>query len=162
MIIDELFKKEIAQEVSRQIRGITTRKKVDTPKEAFDVANKKYVDGSSYKTGQADRLLTSASGTQTIPHGVGRTPQFVEITGFTANGSTVIMSEGTFNGVNSYFTSLYGTTPVWGSGNIVFFEDNSSNQQKATITVDATNIYLAWTLVASGLAGTFHFVWKAK
>ncbi len=45
MKIDELFKKEIHMEISRQVRDITVRKKVDTPLENFDVANKKYVDG---------------------------------------------------------------------------------------------------------------------
>jgi hypothetical protein len=162
MMIDELFKREIASEISRQIRGIVTRKKVDIPKEQFDVANKKYVDASSYKTGQADRLLTTASGTQTIAHGVGRIPQFVEISGFTANGTTVILSEGTYDGTIMYFTSLYGTTPDWGTGHIISFSDGAGNTQKATITVDATNIYLAWVLGGSGPAGSFHFVWKAK
>jgi hypothetical protein len=117
--------------------------------------------GASSKTGQADRGLFSASGAQPIPHGLGRVPSVLQITGFTAAGATQISTTGSYDGATMAFSGLVGSVPSWGFGDIVFLFDGV-NGQRATVTVDATNINLSWVLIGVGIGATLHFVWTVQ
>lgn len=131
------------------------------------------------KMGTTTRDMSTASGNQTIAHGLGITPRFIKITtGYGSNGSpsfnsgAVFSSVGLYDGtntssVNSYIatgTSQNGSYSSTDSSYIVYFDQNyySAGGQvaKATVTFDATNITLAWTKVGSA-NGTLNIMWEA-
>jgi len=128
-------------------------------------AVKTYVDGYSptKKVGVAARAGNTASGSQTIAHGLGRTPKIVRITAVygepsAGSGSYVFShSFGSFDGTNIalIYTSATYSTSATGQYNsstsviiYIFRADSSgatSASQGATISVDGTNITLNWT-----------------
>jgi hypothetical protein len=115
--------------------------------------------GSNPKTGFATRGLANASSTQTIPHGLGSTPSYVRFMGSANFGSAF----GTFDGTNMNGVYGFSGTPNSAAGTnvyVLWFVDGT-NGQEATITVDATNIYLAWTKAGTGLTGVLSFIWEA-
>lgn len=123
-------------------------------------------------TGQAAKTLSDATVTQTIAHGLGKTPTFVRMDGSGAGSSAdIFLCNSTFDGTISNYVASF-TVPGGGSivrtgsgagGNFLVALDNngSANGQIATITVDSTNLYLAWVKNGSGLAQGFGFVWVA-
>lgn len=122
--------------------------------------------------GTTNRDLSTASGNQTIAHGLGCAPRFVRITAIVSAGvtvdSTMSISEGSYNGsttatvyrgANSNNQAFSGTDTT----NIiaVYATDiTSTTAQVATVTVDATNITLAWTKNASPTS-TAYIKWEA-
>ncbi|HSY52457.1 MAG TPA: hypothetical protein VLC46_26890 [Thermoanaerobaculia bacterium] len=117
-------------------------------------------------TGLATRAGNASSGNQTIPHGLGKTPSLLKIAALWASGTPVLLqSFGTYNGTltNTAFSwTMVGT----GGGadhdttNIVFISDHSGNTQIATVTMDATNINLAWTASGSLGANLIQLLWE--
>ena len=127
------------------------------------LATTAYVDGFALtsKTGIATRDLNTASGNQVIAHGLGKIPKLVRI-------SVVSVSSGTINSANSFGTyDGTNTACVWhtidslnssphtyiGSSTtyiIYLVSTGTTVFSEATVTVDATNITLAWTLVSNG------------
>lgn len=118
-------------------------------------------------SGIATRTQGSASGTQTIPHGLGVTPAYIKISalqqrnlvGASTSESTAF---GTYNG-----TSTNGIYSAIDTSNAVSSGNSTSNiltiigaGQTATVTMDATNIYLAWTFT-SGSGNSIQMLWEA-
>lgn len=112
---------------------------------------------------------TASSGNQTIAHGLGSTPTKVTIRAyFMANtgANTLSISDGEYNGTT--------TSCIWandsfasGSGNsatniIEIYFTSTSNSQKATVTVDGTNITLAWTLAGTMNAADINILWAVQ
>ncbi len=65
----------------------------------------------------------------------------------------------TYNGINSGTGTTYGSTTSY----MVYLLDQSSSfGQRATITVDATNIYLAWLKSGSPAHIGINFSWEAN
>ena len=146
---------------------------VPTPTTDFQTSTKKYVDdatagaGGGYANGIATRNMTTASGTQTIAHGLGEIPKKIKITainyaaGFfksfgVYNGTTtscVVMHDGSLDGS---FTS---------TSNIVYLLNDASpvtgKSQIGVATFDATNIIITWTKTGSP-TGTQSFMWEAE
>lgn len=129
-------------------------------------AVKTYVDNNpaSSKTGIATRAGNSASGTQNITHGLGRTPKRVRLNiqqnhayfGSIYNFATSI---GCYDGTNiaCNYIGAMGINGAQDIGNtttyvayIYFLNNFGAGYQRATITVDATNISLAWTYSDNG------------
>jgi hypothetical protein len=122
---------------------------------------------ASVKCGVGSRATTTANGTVNYAHGLGRTPIFVRITALWGPGSVVFaQSNGAYDGTN--------TKCVWASGQynnhldcgnnstyivLIYCNPNQDEYSRATITVDATNIMLAWTKSASP-SGTLYFEWE--
>lgn len=137
------------------------------------------VNPAVYKNGNTTYNLTTATGTQTIAHGLGKTPKYVRITfrksysNQTLGSSTPLFYDGvgTFNGT-TYATTYNGTQSGDSAGNystiqttsyLVAYEaggGGSSVSQLATASLDSTNITLSWTKTNSP-TGTLLMTWEA-
>lgn len=120
-----------------------------------------------YKSGTTTRDSSTASGNQTIAHGLGVTPRRISIT---ANRNGVLQpafSYGTYDGTtiaNTYVVGSAGTGASGGvsSGNIItaVYNTSGSVQNTAVPTFDSTNITLAWTKSGAD-SGTINILWEA-
>ena len=108
----------------------------------------------------------STTGTQTIAHGLGKTPTMVNITNLCKLYSTLTQSFGTYDGSTANvvynqndvtFYDTYGTT-----GYIIYiYHANGGEYSRASVAVDATNITLTWTKNSSP-TGTANILWEAQ
>lgn len=140
-------------------------------KTASQQSIKAYVDTTRSGTnGSTTRDLSTASGNQTIAHGLGRTPKKIKITVMYRNGSTGIsQSFGVYNGTtnssiyigansnNQFYSGADSTNIV----NIYATDITTTTPQTATATFDSTNITLAWTKVGSPTI-TVYIMWEAE
>lgn len=134
-----------------------------------DLVNKTYVDGLGYlsfKDGATTKAVDDASTTQTIAHGLGRIPKFIEIEalGFATNGGALneaFFARSVYNGTTqssqSYYTVAAPATD-FRLGDLT--SSTASKYQVGVITADATNISIAWTRTSTP-SGTFQLLWKA-
>lgn len=124
-----------------------------------------------YTNGTTTYALTTASGNQTIAHGLGRTPRYVRIRailGTSSISASTNRSEGTYNG-SSYVCLTEGTNNASGIGEVLTnavvkiwsAAVNGSNYQSATVSWDATNITLAWTKTGAPTE-TASLIWEAE
>lgn len=128
-----------------------------------------------YKNGTTTYNLTTASGTQTIAHGLGKTPKFIRvkwILSVTDSGTdTRYRGDGVYNGT-TVSSIQEGTNGAGGAGlysnyidttNIINYNSGATGsdvQQRAVPTFDATNITLTWTKVNSP-SGILNILWEA-
>jgi len=132
-------------------------------------AVKTYVDTQiglkphNWKVGSTTYDASTASGTQNIAHGLGRTPVFVRIT-ITEN-NVISNAAGWSFGVYDGSTSVcqwHGKTGAFVFGmtaSVMVYYSDDGGTQTATITVDGTNIVLSWTKAASP-TGTLNLMWE--
>lgn len=140
-------------------------------KTASQQSIKAYVDSvSSGTNGQTTRDLSTASGNQTIAHGLGRTPKKIRIIAMNRSGSTGIsQSFGTYNGTtnsNVYIGANSNSQYYKGSDNTNIItayavDITSTTPSVATATFDATNITLAWTKVGAPTS-VVEIMWEAE
>lgn len=131
--------------------------------------------GLSFATDVNSRSGDAASGTQTIAHGLGKTPAFVRITAHKAinpgAGSTqqFMKSVGTYDGTHTASVRFAGWeyNSQIGAGSsqtkIIYIEDYSAFppvKQEATISVDGTDMTLSWTKTGSPSSDTIYFLWE--
>jgi len=124
----------------------------------------------TYKNGTTTRDASLASSTQTIAHGLGVAPKYVRITALintvNTNGTGIQFNQSlaVYNGTTqssmsvqaqSTTTSAVTTTFILSSGTLV------SDYQTGVITVDATNINIAWTKTGAP-SGTWTLLWEAQ
>ena len=127
-----------------------------------------WTDAITFKNGTATRNGDTASGDQTIAHGLGITPKYVRITTWkTVDSNTEVShSTGVYNGTTvSMIRSFHGPS-LQQSGlsstlMIMILDDTTSNCQEATISIDATNITLTWTKVGVPNANEIVMLWEA-
>lgn len=132
----------------------------------------KFYDGTgnysspiSFKTGTATHDVSSTA-TQNIAHGLGKVPAFIRIAALinTGNGIPSSYSHGTYNGTTTACVHADGNNNAGtDSGNIINMQgiNNISNHvASATVTVDATNIVLAWSN-ANTPTGSLNIMWEA-
>ena len=121
--------------------------------------------------GTAVRAENTASGSQTIAHGLGKTPTRVRfVAGKTyLSESNEQWSEGCWDGSGQhciYFAEH--TAGAYGNDDthaIAVYKDGGSNGQIAVVTVDATNITLTWTKAGTGVDGSGNnivILWEAQ
>ena len=136
------------------------------------------VDGSQltnvilFKNGSTTKNAADASATQTIAHGLGRTPKYVRITAMFADNITNGVAPGfyysftVYNGTTqsslsenraSTTTAAVSTDFRLGIGSAATTTDYSVG----VITVDSTNISIAWTKNGSA-TGTYNLVWETQ
>ena len=124
-----------------------------------------------FKSSVTTRDLTTASGNQTIAHGLGKTPKLVKFSVILHRSTNQPwLSFGSYDGTNNscIVTTYNGTTPSSGhltTACILVANDNDmtltgGNTQYATATFDGTNITLAWTKVGTP-TGTARIMWEA-
>lgn len=148
------------------------------PATGNDIVNKTYVDGNPITStnGITTRVGDTASGSQVIAHGLGRTPKLVRIYANKFPSTTFAapsISNGVYNGstVASAFSwgfdSGGGTTQGGAdesSTNIISIKEatSGSKSQVATIAVDATNITLTWTKASTPSNSVINIMWEAQ
>jgi hypothetical protein len=98
----------------------------------------------------------SSATTQTIAHGLGRTPVLLDLIA-SASGASALsgISTGSYNGTTANQITGAGVTGFSG----IAFVTSGSNIMSCTVTWDATNFYLTWS-VYSGSAFTVNYLWK--
>lgn len=129
-----------------------------------------------YKNGTTTYNLATASGTQTIAHGLGKAPKFIKIKWMLAvsgSGSAVTMfrGEGVYNGttVSALWEGNYGGGSAAynsnsSSTNIISYNNSSGGTDLsayAVPTYDGTNITLTWTRSTVAPSGTINILWEA-
>jgi hypothetical protein len=131
---------------------------------------------SKFASGQTTKNLADASTTQTIAHGLGTTPSVVrikamyseEISGDNeasdATAETVLSggSQKSIYQARKWMYSSNGQYALHGSGFVVYGGDVSGGDyQTGVVTVDATNISIAWTKRGAP-TGTAYLLWEAQ
>jgi hypothetical protein len=128
---------------------------------------------STFENGTATYDLTTASGTQTIAHGLGVVPKCVRVIGVISDersvgGSSSYTSrtEATYNGttqasVFTFHSSAENTNNFSSDGALFRVNGTSYGQyQSGVITTDATNITITWTKTSTP-TGTSNLMWEA-
>ena len=126
-----------------------------------------------YKSGVASRGFSTASGDQVIAHGLGKTPKKVRISAYVSVGTTSAKeasSMGSYDGTNN--VCVYVEQDNNGDRSIVqsdgsnavvmIWGSNANDSQKAVITVDGTNITLAWVKVGTTSTVSIKFMWEVE
>lgn len=131
---------------------------------------------TTYTNGVTTRAGNTASGAQTIAHGLGKTPKKIRIV-VTKTNTTVggpVVSSGTYNGTTNSCVYMVGYDT--GNGNTQAQSGNSATQiayvpqiqpgatgtQVAVATFDGTNITLTWTLTGTVNASDMNIMWEAE
>lgn len=130
---------------------------------------KAYVDGKlGWKSGVTTKNISDSDTTQTIAHGLGRTPTFVKISvvkGGTSGVTTV--SIGSYNGTNQscIYSGANNATSRDGnssSAGVVLISSLTTNgYNTGTLSFDGTNISIAWVKSNSPSSETFQLAWEA-
>jgi hypothetical protein len=127
----------------------------------------------AFNNGETTRSGNAASGSQTIAHGLGKTPKyarFVATFNNTGNGANMAFSEGTYNGnTNAYVYSSVSSSGAnvsvsgGGTGQVLEIGDSGSlsSNQIAVATWDATNLTLTWTKTGALGGGNINILWEA-
>lgn len=125
----------------------------------------------TYKVGSATRAGNTATGTQTIAHGLGRVPKMTRISvSYGAAGMAAsAQSQGAYNGTTNACTYGYwrtnSTATTTGSSSsavAVVGDALNSGTQTATATVDATNITLSWTSSGTMDSSNMQIFWEVE
>jgi len=125
----------------------------------------------THASGQTTYDVSTASGTQNIAHGLGRTPTKVNLSGFFLDGtSRISVTIGAFtasgNSCIYYATKNIATVDNSAGGSstqAIYFNDpyGSAGSQVGVVTVDGTNIIITWTKTGS-ISGTSYIQWDAS
>lgn len=120
-------------------------------------SNPKYTNGTTF------RDLSTASGTQTIAHGLGKSPLNVRISGALATTAFISTATTVYNGSTQSSASVLYNEATDGASALTFIAHavDTSNIQTGVLTFDATNIYIAWTKTGSP-TGNYNFFWEAQ
>ena len=144
-----------------------------TPTNSTDAASKSYVEGNpiTSKIGTATYDVSTASGTQNIAHGLGRTPKRLRATTIMAPGglvNTQSLSWGVYDGTSQNYLHLLAvpgapanTIIESSTTQIIRASVDSTNFAKAVVSVDGTNIILTWTKTNTP-TGTVNIMWEVE
>lgn len=119
-------------------------------------------------TGQTTYTLSTASATQTIAHGLGKTPKYVRVTflrnagsGFSGNAILTYNSANGSNGISMDYTNG-AQRPQNSTGVVLYGGINETEYNVISLAApDATNINLSWTKTGSP-SGTAYMLWEVE
>lgn len=120
-----------------------------------------------YKSGVTTKTLSDSSTTQNIAHGLGVIPKRVRIFGSVkfSDTSTGVVTFVYDSASSNYVTMLYAESSTdsaeTGSGIRLYGNSGLSNYQNGVVTVDVTNISIAWTKTGSPTV-TWNLLWEAE
>jgi hypothetical protein len=122
--------------------------------------------GPIFNSGTTTKDLTDPSATQTITHGLGVIPRKIRITTTMQAGPATGLdwTVFTYNGTtaSAIGVNMEAGTCVPYSGTTIVIEANAAADKiTGTVTMDATNISIAWVKSASA-AGTAKILWEAE
>lgn len=122
----------------------------------------------SFASGATSYDLSTASGTQNIPHGLGVIPSRAKLTGYigVVSSNLTTVTSGTYDGTSQACISSNGivTQDTNSSSYAIYFRpSNNATEQSQTgvITFDRTNIIITWTKLNSP-SGTARILWEAQ
>lgn len=122
------------------------------------------VPTTHYKSGATTYNTATASGSQTIAHGMGVIPTVVKITGTVVGSADIGMTFTAYsNGTQAscYLNGTTGTGTTEFAGATFRLQPLDTGYAEGVITVDATNITISWTKTGSP-TGTAYLVWEAQ
>lgn len=140
----------------------------------FEVLNPITTIATPFTNGVTTRTGNTATGSQTIAHGLGVTPRFVKISAMFSSVSSnnavgYSSSIGAYNGTTT--SSISSSITNEGTGGVNNVVSNSTtyiisivhggSSQLATISVDATNITLSWTYTTTLASNDINILWEA-
>lgn len=126
-----------------------------------------------FKNGTATRAGDTATGSQTIAHGLGVIPKYIRITArkmVNAGAPSIFAtSDGVYNGTtasNVYLLvvsdgTLIPTSNVTANMVTIYDDGQTPKSQIATVAFDATNITLSWTRTGSTNSIQISMLWEA-
>lgn len=125
---------------------------------------------SSYSSGLTTRDAETASGTQTIAHGLGVIPKKVTLFATRNTNASPDRSHGTYDTFGQHCI-WYETAQANGSGvsnsfaiSIISTSTSDGYYSTGVVSVDATNITITWTRTQYGVGGgttTYQILWEA-
>lgn len=120
-----------------------------------------------YSSGTTTKNAADASTTQTIAHGLGRAPRYIKIFAVFPGQATPVpqfQAETVYNGTTQSSVSVKSNSGGFIATIVTTFTLNSANADTGStgvVTVDATNINIAWTKTGSP-TGTYTLLWEAQ
>jgi hypothetical protein len=127
----------------------------------------------SIKNGTTTYDTSTASGTQTIAHGLGEVPISVSLKATlaynpTTNLASIAQANTTYNGTTQSSNSTFhqsvngaGQQSIDGSTFVIYQDNVPTNYVTGTVTFDANNIYIAWVKTGTN-TGTAEILWQAE
>lgn len=148
--------------------GATGAKLFVTPAKLATYLPTAYQPTTVYNSGSTSKTLSDSNGaTQTIAHGLGRTPKLVRIKTAAFNAGEGYIGEGTWSN-SKYASHVFWVTTAASNAEVstsyiikLSQYGTTSAYQTATVAVDSTNITLTWAKTNSPTA-TIDFVWEAS
>lgn len=119
-----------------------------------------------YATGTASRGIDTASGDQSIAHGLGVVPKIIKITAACASNSHLSHAIGVYTASASKYLSTYIGIPGTATGasqtvSYMLINDDGGDQRGTFGTQTSTNIVISWSKNSSPTSGTIDLVWEA-
>lgn len=121
----------------------------------------------TWKNGSTTYDVSTASGTQTIAHGLGKIPKKIKITASWSMTTDKSHSSGVYNGTTNSVAhwSIDVGNAYWNSGanstQGVVLRRSDATKVEGVLTFDATNITITWTKTGSP-TGTAQIMWEAE
>jgi len=159
-----------AQTTAGTATGSTGAKLFVTPAKLSTLLTATYQPTSVFTSGQTTYDTSTASGTQTITHGLGKTPKRVTFnTMWSGNTDCFSKSDGVFDASgNSCIYMIHDvsdqTARINSSNTYALkFRENTAdtNNQQGVVTVGSTSITITWTKTGSP-TGTGYILWAAQ
>lgn len=121
---------------------------------------------STFKNGVTTYDIATADGTQDIAHGCGATPKKIKITcmgptpgNYAINSKCYFVYNGTT--ASSLYESYYNGSTHNNSSSTIIIQTDTNIYTTGTVTIDATNISIAWVKTGSP-TGQTRIMWEAE
>jgi hypothetical protein len=126
-----------------------------------------------YSSGLTTKSVEDANTTQTIAHGLGRAPKVVRFTATsipTDSGDEVMIIRGIFDASGQRCIETYingeGTSAISTDASAALklkqFPASMDEFQTGTVSVDATNISIAWVKTSTPTGNVYTIMWEAE